>query len=218
MADRFTVFRSVYDALMACPADDAQKAFGMIGRYAMDGVLPDPEKSNSYGLFLSVRPLIDTSVKKTEAGRHGGEANRKQTGSKLEANQKQTGSKPEAKIKEERRNIKETLSKESAKKSGFKPPTPQEVADYVKEKGYQIDAEKFCDFYESKGWYVGKNKMKDWKAAVRTWARSQREEMTAKGSRQEKTARPSAGRFANFEQREYDFDELEAALLQRGMT
>lgn len=42
---------------------------------------------------------------------------------------------------------------------------------YCQEKGYAMDAERFVDFYSSKGWMVGKNKMKDWKAAVRNWAR-----------------------------------------------
>lgn len=51
----------------------------------------------------------------------------------------------------------------------FTPPTATDVARYAAEKGLRIDAEKFCDFYESKGWMVGKNKMKDWKAAVRNW-------------------------------------------------
>ena len=37
------------------------------------------------------------------------------------------------------------------------------------EHGYNVDAERFVDFYRSKGWLVGKNKMKDWKAAVRSW-------------------------------------------------
>lgn len=60
--------------------------------------------------------------------------------------------------------------KESKKREGrFTPPTLSEVQAYVTEKGYHIDAESFIDFYESKGWLVGKNKMKDWKAAVRTW-------------------------------------------------
>lgn len=216
MAERFTVFRSVFDALIAAPAEDAQRAFEMIGRYAMDGVPPEPEKSNAYALFLTVRPLVDTSVKRSMYGQRGGEANCKQTVSKVQANCKQTASKPEPKIKEE--SIKETLSKESAKKSlRFSPPTPEQVKEYCSEKGYQVDAERFVDFYASKGWVVGKSPMKDWKAAVRTWARSQREEMTAKGSRQEVTARPPAGRFANFEQRQYDMDALERALVNRGM-
>lgn len=55
------------------------------------------------------------------------------------------------------------------KEGRFAPPTLSEVQAYVDEKGYHIDAESFIDFYEAKGWMVGKNKMKDWKAAVRTW-------------------------------------------------
>lgn len=217
MAERFTIFRSVFDALTACPAEDAQRAFEMIGRYALDGVLPDAEKSTAYGLFLSVRPLIDTSIKRSQSGQKGGEANSKQT----EANCKQTVSKPEAncskpeaKIKEESINIKETLSKESAKKSvkRFSAPTVEQVKEYIDEKGYNIDPERFVDYYSSKGWVVGKSPMKDWKAAVRTWARSQRQEVTAKDTkRQEKTA---AGRFANFEQRQYDFEKLEKQILK----
>ena len=51
----------------------------------------------------------------------------------------------------------------------FVPPTLQEVSDYCKERKSMIDVNKFIDFYESKGWMVGKNKMRDWKASVRTW-------------------------------------------------
>lgn len=53
--------------------------------------------------------------------------------------------------------------------SRFAPPTPSDVEAYAAGKGLKIDADQFCDFYESKGWMVGKNKMKDWKAAVRGW-------------------------------------------------
>ena len=49
------------------------------------------------------------------------------------------------------------------------PPTVEMVRAYCLERGNNVDAEKFCDFYECKNWYVGKNKMKDWQAAVRTW-------------------------------------------------
>ena len=54
----------------------------------------------------------------------------------------------------------------------FKPPSVGDIAAYCKEHSYTIDAQYFVDFYESKGWMVGKNKMKDWQAAVRTWARN----------------------------------------------
>ena len=51
----------------------------------------------------------------------------------------------------------------------FTPPTVEEVAAYIKGRGSRINPEMFVDFYASKGWLVGKSKMKDWKACVRTW-------------------------------------------------
>jgi hypothetical protein len=55
----------------------------------------------------------------------------------------------------------------------FTPPKEQEVKAYLKERGITtFQAAQFIDYYESKGWMIGKNKMKDWKAAVRTWERN----------------------------------------------
>ena len=59
--------------------------------------------------------------------------------------------------------------RESTRASRFTPPSVEEVAAYCRERGNSVDAERFCDFYASKGWKVGKEPMKDWKAAVRTW-------------------------------------------------
>lgn len=52
------------------------------------------------------------------------------------------------------------------------PPTVEMVREYCQSRNNNVDAEAFCDFYESKGWYVGKNKMKDWQSAVRTWEKN----------------------------------------------
>ena len=60
---------------------------------------------------------------------------------------------------------------EKEKSMRFTPPTLEEVKAYCAERGNSVDPERFIDFYTSKGWYVGKNKMKDWKACVRTWER-----------------------------------------------
>lgn len=56
------------------------------------------------------------------------------------------------------------------------PPLPDQVTAYSlsRDRNAIIDGEAFCDFYASKGWCVGKQKMKDWQAAVRTWQRSSR--------------------------------------------
>ena len=58
---------------------------------------------------------------------------------------------------------------EEKSKSRFAPPSLEEVSNYCKERENQINPQAFLDFYSSKGWLIGKNKMKDWHAAVRTW-------------------------------------------------
>ena len=60
------------------------------------------------------------------------------------------------------------------KRERFAPPSVTEVAEYIKEKNYSVDAQQFVDFYSAKGWMVGSNKMKDWKASVRTWVNRDR--------------------------------------------
>lgn len=54
----------------------------------------------------------------------------------------------------------------------FTPPTVDEVASYCRERGNAVDAEQWHAHYTANGWRVGKNPMKDWQAAVRTWERS----------------------------------------------
>ena len=85
---------------------------------------------------------------------------------------------------EEDKEIDKEIDKEEdniirAKTTKFVPPTVDEVADYCFERQNNVDAEQFVDFYSAKGWMLGKNKMKDWKAAVRTWERKDREQKPA---------------------------------------
>ena len=61
---------------------------------------------------------------------------------------------------------------------GFKPPSVEEVKDYSS----TIDAERFVDFYACKGWMVGKNRMKDWKAAARNWERNNKKQRNTAGT------------------------------------
>lgn len=84
----------------------------------------------------------------------------------------------------------------------FTPPTYQEICAYAKEMHLTLDANRFIDFYESKGWYVGKNKMKDWKAAVRNWSR--REEPKGFSAAEE------------MQTEEVDLDELKAKMFGGG--
>lgn len=89
----------------------------------------------------------------------------------------------EDKSREDKNRVEERKKEESREKqsgegtcSRFVPPTIREVEDYAFEKGLNIDARRFVDFYESKGWMVGRSKMKDWKAAARNWAARDKKE------------------------------------------
>ena len=66
----------------------------------------------------------------------------------------------------------EKTPKKPPKNKAFVKPTIEEIRAYCWERGNNVDPQKFFDYYESNGWKVGRNAMKDWKAAVRTWERN----------------------------------------------
>ena len=66
----------------------------------------------------------------------------------------------------------------------FSPPSTIDVSNYCNERRNNVDAESFYDFYTSKNWMIGKNKMKDWKAAVRTWEKKDNKREKSKVQRQ----------------------------------
>lgn len=82
--------------------------------------------------------------------------------------------KEEEKEKEEllKKDISNEISKKSTRQKKFVPPTVEEVASYCLERKNKVDAAYFVDHYTSNGWKVGKQNMKDWKAAVRTWEKN----------------------------------------------
>jgi hypothetical protein len=95
--------------------------------------------------------------------------------SKCNPNAMQMQCKSTVKESKEKESKEESLSndkeKESKKRKAFLPPSLEEVQAYIKEKGYSIDAEAFIAFYSSKNWYVGSNKMTNWRMAVVTWSK-----------------------------------------------
>lgn len=78
----------------------------------------------------------------------------------------------------------------------FTPPDVDMVREYCIERNNSVDAHAFVDFYSSKGWMVGKNKMKDWKAAVRTWEKNRSEPKMNKNG------------FNNFNGRDYTDEQM----------
>jgi hypothetical protein len=81
--------------------------------------------------------------------------------------------------KTKQNSIKEKKKKPSTKKSSrFKAPSIEDIRTYCQERKNKVDPDRFYNFYESKGWMIGKNKMKDWRAAVRTWEKSSKQDAT----------------------------------------
>ena len=181
-----TFYRSFWEAVKGLPRKDRQPIVEAIIAYGLDGESPKGLTQGQSAFFLLCKPTLDASRRKAENGKKGGskpEANGKQTGSKPEANGKQTGSENENEIENEGEkeyeyeieNENECYIGEPAapqRATRFSPPTLEEVAAYCVARGNNVDPHRWYDHYTSNGWLVGKNKMKDWRAAVRTWERS----------------------------------------------
>ena len=215
MRDSFVFYRSFADAIAGLPPEEYKKVMQAIIGYALDGTEPTAG-GIEYTVFCLVKPQIDANNKRYENGKKGGRPITKQepsnnqdvTKKKPSNNQDVTNPQPNVYVNVNDNDIKKkdtNVSKEKA--SRFKPPTVTEVENYCREKEYRIDCERFVYFYRSNDWMVGKNKMKDWRAAVRNWAR---------GNRLELTAKPAQGtKFNNFTGRGYDMYDLEKQFVEK---
>ena len=154
--------------------DERGRLFSAMLRYAEDQTETDLTGNERF-LWGTAKRQIDTEreylQRKHEAGSLGGIAKSSTNKQTLapSSTRKQTQAKSSQKDKDKEKDNKEILSNESIKK--FTVPTVEEVKAYISEHGYSVDAERFVNFYASKGWMVGKSKMKDWQAAVRNWAK-----------------------------------------------
>lgn len=111
----------------------------------------------------------------------------------------------ESKVKQSK--VNNSICADKPHRTRFVKPTVEEIALYCQERGNNINAEHFFDYYESKGWTVGKQPMKDWKAAVRNWERNG---YSATCSKNEQVGK------GNYDQRQYN-DELLDSFVNRGI-
>ena len=172
------------------PLGDAERGrlFTSLLEYARTGEAPQLGGNERF-LFPMMRAQIDRdnaamaglSAARSRAGKSGVEA--KQANAKLAKQNEQMpdllskSSYDKDKDKDKDKDERVTRAKR------FTPPTVEEVAAYVKERGSDVDVQRFVDFYSSKGWTVGKNPMKDWRAAVRTWEGRDKPAQSTSGKR-----------------------------------
>ena len=182
-------FRSYYDAAKMLPDKETQADYLMaLLRYAFDDELPS-SNGVATAMFLLVKPNLDKSLRLSDAGRKGGQASGKGDASLPEALPKGDASQSQPEIGSMDIGDMDIGSKENIsppinippkgdapqKTKKFVPPSVEDVQEYCLQNCISIDAEQFVDFYASKGWKVGSQSMEDWKAAVRNWARRDRE-------------------------------------------
>ena len=89
------------------------------------------------------------------------------------------------------------------KRKKFVRPTLEDVRSYCQERNNKVDPEAFIDFYESKGWKVGNQPMKDWKSAIRTWERRENNKSSPSGISQQ-----TYDKIHNHKERRYDYEAL----------
>ena len=204
----FVFYRSFYDVINLIP-DAAMRcrAYTAICEYGFFGVEPaEDEEVMVKMVFTQAKPQIDANNKRRESASAGGIARKK----KLEAQKAkavpvachpsaeavpalcQTGADgvPNENDKENEKENENENDHAHDRESGrrqtphtakpFTPPALEEVQAYIAERNLTVDAERFVDYYTANGWMVGKNHMKDWKAAVRHWSRGD-DRNTAKG-------------------------------------
>lgn len=203
--NQFTFYRSYYDAVLNVPKRQQANILLAIVEYAFTGIAPTMSGSEQMAFALvkptldSARNKSESIRKRSNKRPNDLESLQEERPGNPPANPEQF---TPSLIEEEKEKEKEIelekekeieLEKESysphtpplrggeqitsgkGQGPGFCPPTAGQVQDYCRERGNRVDAQAFVDFYSSKGWMIGKNKMKDWRAAVRTWERQDRE-------------------------------------------
>jgi hypothetical protein len=194
--DSITFFRSYLEAASVLPPERFKPFILALGAYAFDDEIPSFEEMSLEAMaFILIAPVIDKSKERAAAGAKGGRAKKdsfkvaSSYSEQLEQEKEKEQEKEQEQDTEKERNNTQYYSletdtekakevdtyvsteKKKEKKEKFSPPTVEEVRAYCAERNNGIDPEAFIDFYASKGWKVGSQPMKDWKASVRTWER-----------------------------------------------
>lgn len=166
----FCAYHSYLDNMEELSDAECGRLFKACIVYDKTGVTPEL-RGNEKFVFPGIRAQIDRDKESYQKKCEQNKANRSST----TVNDRQRPSTKSTKEKEKKKeNNKERITNVIPKKDF--PPSVDEVAAYCRERNNGIDAESFVDYYAARGWMIGKTKMKDWKAAVRTWEKKRQDE------------------------------------------
>ena len=208
--ESFVFYRSFLESIEDLDVNTQNEFFLAISKYALDGILPQFDGLKQ-AVWKQIKYHLDKNITKYENCVKNGKKGGAPKGSNNNPNGRNQYSKdnqednlnvnvnvngnPNVNVDENINANEKNITK--SKRKAFEPPTLKEVENYIFEKEYYIDANSFYDYYVSNGWKVGRNQMKDWKAAVNNWNRKQGNFENKNLSREETKQRRDA-EFANY--------------------
>lgn len=179
MSESFTWFPKLTRTVERVPEEQRGTLLWALALYGTDGVEPELEYPLDMA-FEALRDDIDNSVRNRSNNRGGRPpkttvSNGETTVSGTDNHGSETGNPGSDDAEPKPSQSSTNQAKPKKERVRFAPPSVEEVRSYCSEKGYRVDAEQFVAFYESKGWKVGRNPMRSWKAACVTWDKRRHE-------------------------------------------
>lgn len=199
------------------PDEMAGQLVKQIITYAFDMTQPPIENPAINAMFEMVKTKLDEDAEKYQAKvdrlKNNTERNRDDIETISEQEQNDIGGVSESvSVYESDKDI----EKENKQRKRFIKPSVEEVREYCQERQNNVDPETFVDFYESKGWKVGSNAMKDWKSAVRTWEKRSEKPVGNKSSPLSNMSTDKHAKIHNFSgERKNDYEALFSELANR---
>lgn len=175
-------YRTFYDLTTLLPEAERRKVNTALLDYFFEGIEPKGLSESGMKVFKGCEGRISKS--RTNAANVANRySDSKPTDEPTEdaTNDAAEGSTKPLPDRERDREVDKEGAKEKRKAARFRAPSPAEVSEYAQQyaatkildlRAIDFDPEYFCDYYESNGWHVGKQPMKDWKATVRRWLRT----------------------------------------------
>lgn len=188
MANKFMFFENFKDTADRLPDDLRLKFYDAMTDYVFKGIEPDDAIVSA--LITAIKPSLDKEDHRGGVREGAGAKANNQNAKKQSVDETETIKNNQNNQKQSKQSILSETETETETENNtplipngiippkgekhtkrFVPPKVEDVMTYCREKNYSVDANRFVDFYSSKGWLVGKSPMKDWRAAVRTWER-----------------------------------------------
>lgn len=179
---RMNFYRTFYDLTTLLPEAERRRVNTALLDYFFEGIEPKGLSESGMKVFKGCEGRISKS--RTNAANVANRySDSKPTNEPTEdaTNDAAEGSTKPLPDRERDREVDKEGAKEKRKAARFRAPSPAEVSEYAQQyaatknldlRAIDFDPEYFCDYYESNGWHVGKQPMKDWKATVRRWLRT----------------------------------------------